>query len=228
MPVLESKEDYNLRKELYDLFKLIQRIRQEIASIKSPQDHFSDMTDQLDAIVGSTAIATNEIMENVEKINDLAFELKKNEVAGQSPLLDEIVERVGNVIVACSFQDITGQRVSKIVKAIRYIETRVNTLVSMWGEDQIAHEKVTGHEETDEYKKYLHGPALPGQGLDQAAADSLLQNSGGAANNVQPAAVEKAKPPAKKKEATPAVEEPVAEEPASEPLDQSSIDALFG
>ncbi len=261
---MASTETETLKKELMDLFKMIQRIRQEIASIKSPQDHFSDMTDQLDAIVGSTAIATNEIMKNVEKINDIAFELKKGGVENQQASLDEVIERVGNVIVSCSFQDITGQRISKVIKALRYVEDKVNSLVSMWGQDQIAQEKVEGAPKPTGEAALLSGPALPGQGLDQSAADKLF--AGGTATVAAAAPVAAAAVAAEAvAEATPAptpvAAEAVAETPApaaaeavavaetpapaanapepeaapeeapadeDEPLDQNSIDALFG
>ena len=155
-----------LKSELVGLFKHIQKIRLEIAMIKSPKnDHFSSMTDELDSIVEATSTATEEIMSNVEKINDIAFSLT-DKLADQADKdsVNTIIDCVTNVIVACSFQDITGQRIQKIVKAVKYIEGHINSLIGMWGKDVINEQKLVKHEETDEYKKYLNGPQLKGQG----------------------------------------------------------------
>jgi len=59
-----------LKKELYGLFKYLQRVREEIAATNRPADeelHFDNMSDQLDAIVKATEEATDTIMECLEK-----------------------------------------------------------------------------------------------------------------------------------------------------------------
>ncbi len=239
---MDNKEEHELKKELRGLFEMIQKIRREIASIKSPQDHFTDMTDQLDAIVGSTAIATNEILENVEAISDVSFALKKEVAAEHGDKLDDIINRTGNIIVSCSFQDLTGQRVSKVIKALQYIEDRINTLIAMWGQDKIFGEKVETATETDEYQKYLNGPALPGQGLGQSQADELFAATAAVATVATvaatatpveaapaPAPVEAAPAPAPVESAPAPTPAPTEEEPTddAEPLGQNDIDALF-
>ncbi len=171
---MANTEEYNLKKELYDLFEMIQRIRREIAGIRYPQSDFSDMNDQLEAIVGTTAVATNEILENIENISTIATNLKKDNVETQQVQLDEIEECISNIMISCSFQDITGQRISKVVKVLRHIEDRVNTLVNMWGEKEISTEQVDVPEETDIYKRLTVGPALPGKGITQEDADRIM------------------------------------------------------
>ena len=37
------------------------------------------------------------------------------------------------MLTACSFQDITGQRTTKVVSTLHYIEQRVNSMVGIWG-----------------------------------------------------------------------------------------------
>ncbi len=45
----------------------------------------------------------------------------------------------GNAVFeACAFQDITGQRGSKVVKSVTYVEERVNALVDIWSKDKLA------------------------------------------------------------------------------------------
>jgi chemotaxis protein CheZ len=40
-----------------------------------------------------------------------------------------------NVVQACSFQDVPGQRVSTLVKSLAYVEDRVNALVDIRGKE---------------------------------------------------------------------------------------------
>jgi chemotaxis regulatin CheY-phosphate phosphatase CheZ len=162
-----------LKRELQGLFNHIQKIRSEIASIHIPDDPFSNMSDQLEAIVKATESATHDIMQNVEEIE--GFSLKLREVSPENTDLCENIEfNVANAIVACSFQDLTGQRVTKVVKLLKHIEHQINVLISMWGEDAIEKEKKSENIEPDEYKKYLNGPQLEGLGLEQTEIDKLI------------------------------------------------------
>ena len=79
------------------------------------------------------------------------------------------------IFEACAFQDITGQRVGKIVKTLLYVEERVNALIAMWGPEALSHAQPLETEETDSDKKLLSGPQLAGQGVSQDDVDVLLQ-----------------------------------------------------
>src|SRR3546814_20665853 len=46
-----------------------------------------------------------------------------------------ITDAVTRVYEACNFQDITGQRITKIVKALQHIETKVDALLNAFGEE---------------------------------------------------------------------------------------------
>ncbi len=172
-----------LRKELIGLFNLIQRIRKELAAIRKPgveadDDHFNQMSDQLDAIVETTEEATNTIMEQMEAIDDLVNKARqeKNSPATQK-ILDQINDRSNVVFEACAFQDLTGQRVTKVVRTIKFIEERVNRLMKAWGAHALAQVAVEA-EETDPDKRLLHGPQRKSQALGQDAVDSLFGDGG--------------------------------------------------
>ena len=84
--------------------------------------------DELNAIVGATEQATISISEAVETIQDMV------------PLMDPhvaaaVADAVTRVYEASSFQDITGQRVSKVVRALQKIEAKVTDLLKTFGED---------------------------------------------------------------------------------------------
>lgn len=169
-----------LKRELLGLFEYIQKIRKEIASIRRPghpdKDHFSKMSDELDAIVSATASATDTILETVEEMEDLIEKVRPMVANPEGrALLDTFPDKTGKIFEACAFQDITGQRISKVVASLQFVEERVNALISIWGKNQIASEAPEDNEQPiDEYKRYLNGPQLAGQGVSQADVDAMF------------------------------------------------------
>lgn len=168
-----------LKKELSGLFLYIQRVRQEIAAISRPADEevgFESMGDQLDAIVTATEEATNTIMEAMEKSSVAIAELKKVITdPKQKGFLDEIENNGQAVFQACSFQDITGQRVSKVIKSVTYVEDKVNALIEIWGKEELEKVEVEAAEEKTDDEKLLHGPALESeQSFSQSEIDALF------------------------------------------------------
>jgi chemotaxis protein CheZ len=173
-----SAESDLLKKELLGLFKYLKRVRLEIAAINQPADetmHFDNMSDQLDAIVKATEEATDTIMGCMEKNNDIVMELKKSITdPEQVKHLDQISTHSADVFEACSFQDITGQRITKVVKSVTYVEDRVNALISVWGKDEIERIEVKPETEMTDDDKLLQGPALDGEGITQDEIDKLF------------------------------------------------------
>jgi hypothetical protein len=105
---------------------------------------------------------------------DLGSKLRRN---GADPeVCSEIESEVSNIFTACSFQDITGQRTSKVVNALRYIEQRVNAMIAIWDvegvkpstdvPDAFADKRPDAH--------LLNGPALEGHGVSQSDVDALF------------------------------------------------------
>ena len=84
-------------------------------------------------------------------------------------------------MTACSFQDITGQRTTKVVNTLRYIEQRVNTMIEIWGVDRdvlSSADASTSHRKMNDDHPDAHllnGPAL-GDGVDQATIDALFDS----------------------------------------------------
>lgn len=251
-----------LKRELVGLFQHIQRIRKEIAAIRRPgasedEDHFTQMSDELDAIVAATEGATNTIMENVEEMEDLVNEVRPhvNDAEAQA-LLDKFPEKTGAIFEACAFQDITGQRITKVVNSLQFVEARVNALINMWGPEEltkVAAKAIDDEKKNDEYKKYLNGPQLQGHGVSQADVDALFDTAPPASAPAPVAAPTPAPSPAPAKPAAPpppapapkppqAAPKPAAPKPAPAPpkaddggddgggpaLGQDDIDKLFG
>ncbi len=166
-----------LKGELVGLFQYVSRVRHEIAAISRPTDEDNDllsMGDQLDAIVGATEEATNTIMESVENSTELLYSIRNDVTDEQKAVIDKSIEWSNNVFEACSFQDITGQRVSKVMKSIIYVEQRVNALIGVWGKDELDKIEVMIGNEKSEDEKLLNGPQLKGQGISQTDIDTLF------------------------------------------------------
>lgn len=169
-----------LKEQVIKLFVYLQKVKQEIASIKHPRskvDHFNTVADQLDAIVDATEEATNTIMESTESITDAVADLKgriDTPEAGES--FARIAECASSIFEACSFQDITGQRISKIVNTINLIEGTLNSLVVIIGEKGLAALPLDeeADDRTEDGEESLHGPALEGEGVTQEEIDKMF------------------------------------------------------
>ncbi|HYH18270.1 MAG TPA: hypothetical protein VD995_06595, partial [Azospirillum sp.] len=112
-----------LRRELMEMAASIEQARREVAALRPPDgasDKILSATNELDAIVISTERASFEILNAAEKLMELSGKLRADGANGA--LCGEIESEVTNIFTACSFQDLTGQRTSKVVNALRYIE----------------------------------------------------------------------------------------------------------
>lgn len=167
-----------LTKEFQGLFRYVERVRKEIAGMYNPtdEDHkIETMGEQLDAIVKATEEASNTIMSAMEQNDDAVTKLRAVLTdAGQLALLDQITNSSNDVFEACTFQDITGQRINKVVKSITFVEQRIAALAEIWGKGELEKVEVEPAEEKSEGEQLLNGPQLEGQGLSQDDIDSLF------------------------------------------------------
>jgi chemotaxis protein CheZ len=152
--------------ELEGLGRTVARAKQEIARLKVDDitdSHIPSATDELDAIVEHTAQATNEILDCCEVLEAVAGRVG----AAETEALQGIITRIYE---ACSFQDITGQRIGKVVTALKAIEARVAQVTGGFLEGRAAPEPA----EISEGRRLAEGPQLPGAGVSQADIDRLL------------------------------------------------------
>jgi len=172
-----ADQDRQLRSELAALFQYMQRVRTEIAAIHKPADeehNFEKMSDQMDAIVAATENATNNIMATVETNEGLLQQLKDGlDDSAKLELIDQVSANNMGLFEFCSFQDITGQRVTKVVRSLTYVEDKVNALIDAWGKAELENVDVQGLDKTDD-EKLLNGPQHEGEGISQAEIDALF------------------------------------------------------
>jgi chemotaxis protein CheZ len=133
----QLSEMQKLKGELVIIHNAITRTKQEIATLHVTGfqgQNMSRMTHELDAVVNGTEQATQSILNMVEEIDQLAstmIEQGKDDAEKQAGR--EIQDRVVKVFEACNFQDITGQRISKVVNTWKFIESHVAQMMDIWG-----------------------------------------------------------------------------------------------
>ncbi len=167
--------DIQLFMELESLAHYIEMAKKDIAALRPDavrDEHIPSATDELDAIVEATAEATNKIMDCAETIEG-EFPNMPTEVS------DKLMEATTNIFEACGFQDITGQRITKVVNALKDIEEKITRLVDAFGAeiDRIKEKEVPVGDEpqgplTDD--DLLHGPQLKEEAKSQEEIDALL------------------------------------------------------
>jgi chemotaxis protein CheZ len=156
-----------LKVELDLIYDAINRTKREIAVLHGKSFEGNEMakvTGELGAVVGGTEQATQRILEAVEAIDQAASALAKVNSPDQQKLLsEEIQERVVSIFEACNFQDLTGQRISKVMATMKFIENHIMVMMEIWGGvDAIrAHAPpIVDHREGD--ARLLNGPKLDG------------------------------------------------------------------
>ena len=148
--------------EVEQLGRTVALARDEVARLRTEGEDASpipDATDELDAIVEHTAQATETILEASEAL-DLVADRCPADAA------DEIHAHTMRIFEACSFQDITGQRIGKVVAALKVIENQVARLAGSWS--------AAAPETDSDRDPLLNGPQARHAAMDQDAIDKLL------------------------------------------------------
>lgn len=174
-----------LRIEIARMVRSLATAKREIAEIKHPlkesaDDRMSRAASELDEIVSATEQATHTILGAGETITQhceaILGEIGDLDVI--APRLHDTMEQVSRIMEACSFQDITGQRVTKVVNTLEFIEDRIRRIVSDWGREAFLDlpldEVVAGEGDDEDEARLLNGPQLTGAGLSQDDIDSLF------------------------------------------------------
>jgi len=126
-----------LKVELDLIHEAINRTKREIAVLHGKSfdgDEMTKVTGELGAVVGGTEEATQQILEAAEAIDEAASAMAKTQSADQQARLSQdIQERVITIFEACNFQDLTGQRIQKVMGTMKFIEHHINVMMEIWG-----------------------------------------------------------------------------------------------
>lgn len=162
----------SIYRELSELQTIIQETRQGMAVPEASDitdTHIPVATDELDAVIESTAEATGAIMDACEMIEERAAQ-----IGGEQG--DAISAQITKIYEACSFQDITGQRITKVVGALKSIEIKVGALMGALEQGTQGQAAPAEPVKDEGEASLLNGPQLPGGGISQADIDKLLED----------------------------------------------------
>ncbi|MCF8479821.1 MAG: protein phosphatase CheZ [Rhodospirillum sp.] len=174
-----------LKIELNALAHSIETTKKEISLLMAQSDEgdrLTTVTNELDAVVSATERATDSILDQVEVIGNLTSQIQAQEKDSFiRQLADEIQESTMGIFEACNFQDLTGQRITKVVNTMKYVEQRVDRMMEIWGRDTfndlpIEPEAVAkrGGVDRGEENRLLNGPQDTEKGISQDEIDRLF------------------------------------------------------
>ncbi len=165
--------DNAIYRELRAIADYIATMRQEIGALQVndlKESRIPAAGLELGAIVKATEEATNTIMECAETL----MSAEASDPAAYKALVDE---KMLLIFEACSFQDITGQRIAKVVETLQHIETRVARFATVMRarDDGDAFTELEKAQAARRQRLLLHGPQLKGEGVDQPGVDRLIE-----------------------------------------------------
>ncbi len=173
------QEKVVVENELKMLSLSLDQTKKEIAGLRYSSvhgDRISKMNNQLDEVVKAAEDATNSILESAEEIDSDVQKLQKNVADDdQFMALEKMSAEVIKIYEACNFQDLTGQRVTKVIETLKHVEARVDAMIKCLGGDESAFADLVEQEEAEANDKVaLAGPQTAGEGISQADIDSMF------------------------------------------------------
>jgi chemotaxis protein CheZ len=176
-----STDDLRLYHEIKGLSDAIHKMRQDIAGLNPAALTSADIpnaADELEAVVQATEEATGKILDAAERVGQVA------EALAGTPAADTLTDAVTMIFEASNFQDITGQRITKVVKTLQVIEHKVAAMLGVFGGSSVAAGgdpaivPVTAGARisADDPQSLLNGPQLPGSAASQDDIDALFDS----------------------------------------------------
>jgi chemotaxis protein CheZ len=164
--------DHGFADAVRDAAEDIHDLRMELASLgvdKLRSDHLPEAGHELDAVVEETEKATDRIMESAEAI----MAADRSDPAAFESLVDA---QMIDIFEACTFQDITGQRIAKVVETLQRLETRFDRMLSALPTAEGEEVKTADEAAVDARKEdqILNGPQRDGPQVAQDDIDALF------------------------------------------------------
>lgn len=166
-----SEDIEEIKRKIDSISSIIMETKQELASLnKTRANAFeanpNNVNNELTAIVSDTENATHAILDAAEALASIA----ENDSLDIESLKKSVSEKAMDIIIACGFQDITGQRIKRIVETISSIDDEIELLSKTFHHDPEDMSRAAQIE-----AGLLNGPAMKGQeAVDQEAIDKLF------------------------------------------------------
>lgn len=161
-PVQDAATLKMLYGQIEEICRHFKQIRQEAAGIVE-NSQMPDAALHLNDVLESTETATNTILDAATQIGSIAGASALDEESKQ-----KLNEQVGMIYEACSFQDISGQRIKKVLRHLSELEEKLMNLS----------ESAKGQQrDTKPVDPLLNGPALSAVAPSQAEVDALFKQN---------------------------------------------------
>jgi chemotaxis protein CheZ len=170
----EVVEVMKLREEMEIIQTAIRETKRQVVSLHTAAPRAVNMhhaAGELGAVVHDTEGATNSILAAAERIEILAGVIQSETTKdGMKKRAGEIAAVVMSVYEACNFQDLTGQRITRVCETLNFVEGRVGRMAEIWGGlDSLSSIMASEIEALNEERSALGthalaaGPALAGE-----------------------------------------------------------------
>lgn len=159
-------------RELTAVADYIKHIKSEIGALQANElyrDRIPMAHDELGSVVKATASATHTIMSAAEDL----LGADENSIERYR---ERVQSRLVEIFEACAFQDITGQRIAKVLEALSQVERRLGRFVSAVNARDA--DALPDPEEALRQARrevlLLNGPQLDGEGVAQNDIDAMF------------------------------------------------------
>ncbi len=162
--------DRTIYRELREIAEYITNLRSEIAHLRAGElqnDRLPKAGEHLGAIVAATEEATNAIMEAAEAMLAASGE---DEAAFKKIVNDKVM----TIFEACSFQDLTGQRIARVVETLEQIEKRIGRFAAAVKTTAPSAPAAEDPRERRARELLLNGPQDRGVAIEQSDVDALF------------------------------------------------------
>ena len=173
---IQSSGLRQLQHEADAIHSAIARTKQELAMLHAGASGHGGprAARELDAVVDGTERAAHQIMDAAETIAKAAKSLTTSQTKDDA-LTREIRDNVQRIFEACNFQDLSGQRIAKVMAMLQFIDESIARMMEIWGGAEAfkPYAGAAGNEPS-----VLHGPKLAGDSghVTQDDIDAILQS----------------------------------------------------
>jgi chemotaxis protein CheZ len=134
----EIAEVMQLKTELEGIRSAIEQTKVEIATLhvgRPAQVGIGQISDEIGAIVQQTELAANTILNAAERIEMemSAIIAHIDDKALAERHVSDVMMEVSQLYEACNFQDLTGQRLSRVMETFGFVEQRIDKMLHIWG-----------------------------------------------------------------------------------------------
>jgi chemotaxis protein CheZ len=155
-----------LKDETDSIRRAISHTKQEIAALHlngfSGCD-YGRVFRELDAVMGGAGHAIEQILATAEDIDEAANTLSailKGE--RDQALAQDIRDQVARIFEACNFHDLAGQRITKVMATLKFIEERVARMMAIWGGVETFQDRTGALYAQPKGTVLMNGPKLDG------------------------------------------------------------------